>query len=1760
MAIIDKKISSLIPQQFTEFFRQERSDIVDFVKKYYEFLESVQVDFVNTEYNEPFLLSETGDTFIQEKGPRETFVLESIRHFGKPNQYVDHFEKGEIITGQTSGAQLYVTARVRRYKLPGIYHRMPDGSEMKDSVHPYDSVFGYYLNDNFFIDDEILLGETTRVSSTYLKSNRNVLNLSRDIENSLNIDFAELAYVNKFYDEIAPYIPRDLDYDKNLLLKHIKDLYTSKGNEESFKFLFNLIYPDANLNFYYPKVDMLRVSDGTWIVESALRINFNDVINREFFVDGIITGQYSGATAYISSLRNVGTVGLQSLEIIVKNINGNFIIGEQILGYNFDEEVEFGGKLEGVLSGLIIENSGKNYQIGDLITVVGGTSSNARAKVTALKDGVIDTIAVIDPGDGYFVGDSVIFDNTLTGGSTLTSGSGAEAIVESIIPTYQFKDIIQVIRNVRFVNLNDIDYGGVFNGHDVNTHLLSDTTTTYKITFDPAVSGTLLKRGDFISVDGTSNTVSAIVIGGDGSTTSETGANTCLISLRTPTTFSDISSGDDITAWDNITGRTDEEIDNSIELVLSGATGTISSIEEVSETPPPFGDLADSGDITGSQYFGALDYTIREMGGISTIEVINGGTGYIDEPIVSIQNPLIKSYENDIDSVGAPTKILKLNSNSGLSFEPGNKIKGSLALSIGDTGSDFIELEEVRGLTSDAIGLYIKSLGSSSEFNLHSSEDTFLISQLPTWFLSLTQDSLDGTIAHGDIITGDDSGAIAYVLYDVTDSGVTGQASDYGSTDILRIIPLTGRFIRNETITSSTSVTAEILDNVNYLDGPHLYDFVYGETILGLDSDVQRTVVTPADTNDPVFIDPPVGLIVGPITDTSNSTYSEIRISELDSIMEFDDDHYIVEYRENLNSFLGAAKGQLQDTNSVVIDYSIKGDYTSRLEVDQITIGAISTIEITNFGQGFTNLNIPSVAIDSEEGTGAILTPFIDALAVYPGKYIGTQGLISGSSKIQDSYFYQSFSYVLRTEVDLAGSEPYQSVIKKILHPAGLAVFGEVLLQSELSVLSNIGFGIQVEIGLYENVQVNTYREHMVEVFSSSEPYSLNLRVKNEYPDYDNVIAENWDILESDGSIVLRSFGLDINLTYEDGNNILIEARDKGYLLPEIMFPDMRPADIPIFFIMESEGSNPYERVLTYIVDENSTTEYPNRFISEKYDSGDVTIDVGPEPREIFDNNSEIEIHTLLNNEVILDYETEIEVDLVTTTPIYSNTEIHVEIHQKEHKEVDANNQILVDRLTPNPEVQFNNFYGHRPLTDGPIKNWEDEVIEDSFTILRESADVIQENYFRNYIVSEDNDNFNWISGIPGFEIEGRRIITEDDYYITSEQSFFEEKQPTIDYNLITEDGHRLITDNLVSIIYEDVQIFYGLQLFKGRETPDEFKNLLDEDWKKSSRLTRITSLGTFTEDGIQLRHIPVSLNYRDTNYRTSLFFKSLYVDSASIKLKPIFDKNTTVNFDKYAPSAIVKHKNMNTDIFEYKFESVIITTESKIETLFKSLYVDPVSIKLKPIFDKNITVNFDKYAPSADVKYKNMNTDIFEVDFESDILVSRFQTELYKSNQWVLSTLPLKKINIQSYNGFRPVEYDSTRLSKRYTGGLTSLADGPIDLQLNYSVEFYLPLNIPNGLRLFNGDEILSNKFEIFSNDILSGTCSFINNSKTVEGLNTFFTTELSVGDSIIVKETGSNDAQKFIVSNIIDDTHLEINIPFTGSYNDEIFKEVTV
>ena len=137
------------------------------------------------------------------------------------------------------------------------------------------------------------------------------------------------------------------------------------------------------------------------------------------------------------------------------------------------------------------------------------------------------------------------------------------------------------------------------------------------------------------------------------------------------------------------------------------------------------------------------------------------------------------------------------------------------------------------------------------------------------------------------------------------------------------------------------------------------------------------------------------------------------------------------------------------------------GDYITTDYVDGTFAGSI----IREFSLSFRNAQTAS-------DDPAIIEVALGALVRYPGYFTSNAGFLDDSIFIQDSKYYQAFSYVIRIDERL---DSYKSAVKTMLHPAGMALFGEYNITNNInlsvaleSLVKSLGIGIEDTFALVD--------------------------------------------------------------------------------------------------------------------------------------------------------------------------------------------------------------------------------------------------------------------------------------------------------------------------------------------------------------------------------------------------------------------------------------------------------------------------------------------------------------------------------------------------------------------------------------------------------------------------------------------------------------------------------------------------------------------
>lgn len=269
----------------------------------------------------------------------------------------------------------------------------------------------------------------------YLEQNDKVINRIKNIQRYQDVDLTEDEFAEKLYSTFMVLMPKDVLADKNILIKHIKDFYRAKGTEKSVKFLFNILYNTSNIEFYYPKKDILRASDGKWFIQKSLRV-FDTYLNGtsntsifalEKYIGRQISGNTSLATAIVERVDTFYEQGTKVDELILSNIDGDFDNGEIIFTTypENDSNIPLRSNIfGGILNSITITNAGTGYSVDDPAIIVSATGNGACARIAQVSTGNIASISVLSGGAGYRANDYIF----ISGGG----GLGANAQVSDV--------------------------------------------------------------------------------------------------------------------------------------------------------------------------------------------------------------------------------------------------------------------------------------------------------------------------------------------------------------------------------------------------------------------------------------------------------------------------------------------------------------------------------------------------------------------------------------------------------------------------------------------------------------------------------------------------------------------------------------------------------------------------------------------------------------------------------------------------------------------------------------------------------------------------------------------------------------------------------------------------------------------------------------------------------------------------------------------------------------------------------------------------------------------------------------------------------------------------------------------------------------------------------------------------------------------------------------------------------------------------------
>ena len=366
----------LIESQLPGYFLEQYPQFAEFVREYYNFLES------------------------------SVLVLDQIKNV----------QEGDFIYGSLSKAKGVVK-----------------------TVTPDRIYFDYLTKDNQFYKDEVIIngtsGEIYFIRSLY----KNIYQYIADIEENSVYQTTLTLFKKYFHKNVSLDHSIFRKLDPKTLTKKILDYYKKRGTENSYYWFFRIFF-DEPIDLYFPKVDILKLSDSGYYRENLVAIKNHDTPSQ--LSQKRIYGTSSKASAICRKIISASNNGVVSMYMDLVYLNGKFTAGEKVNIF----DMTTGEKVTEVIidfsvTDLKIADGGIGHEVGDEFRFADG-----RARVTKLEEYSITKMTIEDPGICYALGDEVIFENDFTG-ATKFAKAHVSAIYKDPSLTTFFNSQFNKIKN-----------------------------------------------------------------------------------------------------------------------------------------------------------------------------------------------------------------------------------------------------------------------------------------------------------------------------------------------------------------------------------------------------------------------------------------------------------------------------------------------------------------------------------------------------------------------------------------------------------------------------------------------------------------------------------------------------------------------------------------------------------------------------------------------------------------------------------------------------------------------------------------------------------------------------------------------------------------------------------------------------------------------------------------------------------------------------------------------------------------------------------------------------------------------------------------------------------------------------------------------------------------------------------------------------------------------------------------------------------------
>lgn len=356
-------IYNIVAEQFPQFVRADYPALVEFVTAYYKWLEIQSIGKLEDAVNI--------DTKMAAIQLQPTYDGNTVVH----TDFVY-----SIVVGVSSGARAIVK---RSYAA---------NSTTEITLH-----IQYITVDAKFEDGEEIYVEqdaNTPANNT-IRANLLASGAESTIPSLFISQFKTQLDINGILTDLVPYNTR--------YLKHIKEIYSTKGSEQALLFLLRAVY-QAEASVTYPNENILRTSDGQWSQETFMTISLYSGTMPSYLIDAIyLESPNSNATAQRITVTHYNIIDDSTVRVYYRT-NANIVpeSGQYVHIANPDTGLTtFRGTVIRSPAAITVVSGGANWRVGQAIRFPGVVKDTV-ARVAVVSDlGAIVSLEIVEYGLGH---------------------------------------------------------------------------------------------------------------------------------------------------------------------------------------------------------------------------------------------------------------------------------------------------------------------------------------------------------------------------------------------------------------------------------------------------------------------------------------------------------------------------------------------------------------------------------------------------------------------------------------------------------------------------------------------------------------------------------------------------------------------------------------------------------------------------------------------------------------------------------------------------------------------------------------------------------------------------------------------------------------------------------------------------------------------------------------------------------------------------------------------------------------------------------------------------------------------------------------------------------------------------------------------------------------------------------------------------------------------------------------------------------------